>query len=111
MSFRMRPARGEDFDAIYRMAQLTGGGSTNLPADKGTLVAKLARSDVAFSGDTETPTGDLFIFVLENAETGAITGTCRCSAGSAASSLSIPTGSASSPRPRRSSGAPFTPRC
>jgi arginine N-succinyltransferase len=77
VSFRMRPARGEDFDAIYRMAQLTGGGFTNLPADKGTLVGKLARSDVAFSGDTETPTGDLFIFVLENAETGAISGTCQ----------------------------------
>ena len=44
MSFRVRAARGEDFDAIYEMAKLTGGGFTNLPADRGTLVAKLARS-------------------------------------------------------------------
>ena len=77
MSYRVRPARGDDFDAIYRLAELTGGGFTNLPADKGTLVAKLARSEVAFSADAETPTGDLFVFVLENGETGAICGTCQ----------------------------------
>ena len=45
MSFRIRPASGEDFPAIYEMAKLTGGGFTNLPPDRGTLVAKLARSD------------------------------------------------------------------
>ena len=28
MSFRVRPARNEDFDAIYEMAKLTGGGFT-----------------------------------------------------------------------------------
>ena len=48
MSFRVRPARNEDFQAIYEMAKLTGGGFTNLPADKGALVAKLARSEEAF---------------------------------------------------------------
>jgi arginine N-succinyltransferase len=77
VSYRVRPARNDDFDAIYRLAELTGGGFTNLPADKGTLVAKLARSEVAFSEDAETPTGDLFVFVLENRETGAISGTCQ----------------------------------
>ena len=40
MSFRVRPATGEDFRAIYQMAKLTGGGFTNLPADRGTLVAQ-----------------------------------------------------------------------
>ena len=49
VSFRVRPARNEDFQAIYEMAKLTGGGFTNLPADKGTLVAKLARSEDAFA--------------------------------------------------------------
>jgi arginine N-succinyltransferase len=39
------PRNGEDFRAIYQMAKLTGGGFTNLPADRGTLVAKLARSE------------------------------------------------------------------
>ena len=69
MSFRVRPARNEDFQAIYEMAKLTGGGFTNLPADKGTLVAKLARSEAPSRSDEERPDGDLFVFVLENAET------------------------------------------
>ena len=77
MSFRVRPARNEDFQAIYEMAKLTGGGFTNLPADKGTLVAKLARSDDAFSRETDAPEGDLFVFVLENVDNGQIRGTCQ----------------------------------
>jgi arginine N-succinyltransferase len=77
VSFRVRPARGGDFDAIYQMATLTGGGFTNLPADKGTLVEKLSRSDDAFSRDLAAPQGDLFVFVLENDATGEIRGTCQ----------------------------------
>jgi arginine N-succinyltransferase len=49
MSFRIRPATGEDFRAIYQMAKLTGGGFTNLPADRDTLVAKLERSEISFA--------------------------------------------------------------
>ena len=77
MSFIVRPARNEDFQAIYEMAKLTGGGFTNLPPDKGTLVAKLARSEQAFASDEGDPNGDLFFFVLENRETGQIRGTCQ----------------------------------
>ena len=77
MSFRVRPARNEDFPSIYEMAKLTGGGFTNLPPDRGALVAKLARSDDAFSRDEDSPDGDLFFFVLENVETGQIRGTCQ----------------------------------
>ena len=77
MSFRVRPAKATDFQAIYEMAKLTGGGFTNLPADKGTLVAKIARSDDAFGRETGSDEGDLFVFVLENVETGQIRGTCQ----------------------------------
>ena len=77
MSFRVRPARNEDFQAIYEMAKLTGGGFTNLPADKGTLVGKLVRSEDAFSSEAGNPDGDLFLFVLDNVETGQIRGTCQ----------------------------------
>jgi arginine N-succinyltransferase len=73
----VRPARNEDFQAIYEMAKLTGGGFTNLPADKGALVERLGRSQDAFSRDEGANEGDLFIFVLENAESGAIRGTCQ----------------------------------
>ena len=77
MSFRVRPAHAEDFQAIYEMAKLTGGGFTNLPADKGALVAKLARSEEAFARGEDSAEGDLFLFVLEHAGTGQVRGTCQ----------------------------------
>jgi arginine N-succinyltransferase len=77
MSFRVRPARGEDFAAIYEMAKLTGGGFTNLPADRGTLVAKLARSEQSFAREEDEQAGDLYMFVLEDPTTGIIRGTCQ----------------------------------
>ncbi len=77
MNFKVRAARSEDFQALYEMAKLTGGGFTNLPADKGTLVTKLARSADAFGRDEESDEGDLFVFVLENVDTGQIRGTCQ----------------------------------
>jgi arginine N-succinyltransferase len=77
MSYRVRPSRSGDFDAVYEMAKLTGGGFTNLPVDRGALVAKLSRSQDAFDREQESPEGDLFLFVLENVETGEIRGTCQ----------------------------------
>jgi arginine N-succinyltransferase len=77
VSFRVRPARNDDFESIYEMAKLTGGGFTNLPPDRGALVAKLTRSEDAFSREEEAPEGDLFFFVLENVDTGQIRGTCQ----------------------------------
>lgn len=77
MSFRIRPATGEDFRAIYQMAKLTGGGFTNLPADRGTLVAKLARSEKSFARKEDTQDADLYVFVLEDPKSGEIRGTCQ----------------------------------
>jgi arginine N-succinyltransferase len=77
MSFRIRPATGEDFRAIYQMAKLTGGGFTNLPADRGTLVAKLARSEQSFARKDDTQDADLYVFVLEDPKSGKIRGTCQ----------------------------------
>jgi len=77
MSFRVRPARGEDFRAIYRMAKLTGGGFTNLPADRETLVKKLARSDKSLARPGDEQAGDLYMFVLEDPKTRKIRGTCQ----------------------------------
>ncbi len=77
MSFRVRPARPDDFPAIYEMAKLTGGGFTNLPAEKGTLVEKLARSEDSFARELDEQQGDLYLFVLEDPERGAIRGTCQ----------------------------------
>jgi arginine N-succinyltransferase len=77
MTFRVRPARGNDFDAIYQMAKLTGGGFTNLPADRATLVAKLARSEKSFAREGDEQAGDLYVFVLEDPKSNAIRGTCQ----------------------------------
>ena len=77
MSFRVRAARSDDFSAIYEMAKLTGGGFTNLPADRGTLVGKLARSDSSFARQSDEQAGDLYMFVLEDPKEGVIRGTCQ----------------------------------
>ena len=77
MSFRVRAARGEDAEAIYQMAELTGGGFTNLPADHDTIAEKLERSDRSFAREGENQAADLYVFVLENPGTGEIRGTCQ----------------------------------
>ena len=77
MSYRVRPATGEDFRAIYQMAKLTGGGFTNLPPDRGTLIAKLDRSEKSFARQEEGQTGDMYMFVLEDPKTGLVRGTCQ----------------------------------
>ncbi|QIK77967.1 arginine N-succinyltransferase [Sphingomonas piscis] len=77
MSYRVRPATGDDFAAIYEMAKLTGGGFTNLPPDRATLVEKLARSDRSFAREEDSQAGDLYVFVLEDLATGRVRGTCQ----------------------------------
>ncbi|MDB5702913.1 MAG: arginine N-succinyltransferase [Sphingomonas bacterium] len=77
MTFRIRAARDEDLQPLYEMAKLTGGGFTNLPADRTALTAKLARSHDAFARTDDTLGDDLFVLVLENAATGEVRGTCQ----------------------------------
>jgi arginine N-succinyltransferase len=77
MTFRVRPARADDYQSIYNMAKLTGGGFTNLPPDKATLVNKLERSAESFARDTDDQRGDLYVFVLEDPDSGKIRGTCQ----------------------------------
>jgi arginine N-succinyltransferase len=77
MTFRVRPATGEDFAAIYEMAKLTGGGFTNLPPDRATLVQKLARSEESFSRAEDSQSDDLYVFVLEDPKAGIVRGTCQ----------------------------------
>lgn len=77
MTFRIRAASHHDLQHIYEMAKRTGGGFTNLPPDRKALTAKLERSAQGFARTAETPGDDLFFFVLENAETGEVRGTCQ----------------------------------
>lgn len=77
MSFRIRAAREDDFASLYEMAKLTGGGFTNLPADKKTLENKLAMAAEGFGRKGESQSADLYLFMLEEAETKTIRGTCQ----------------------------------
>ena len=114
VSFRVRPARNERFPGALRDGQ----------ADRRRLHQPAAptrarwspsspRSDDAFAQRRRaTPDGDLFVFVLENAETGADPRHLPdVQPGRHRASPSTPTGSARSPRPRRSSAGPSAPRC
>lgn len=77
MSFIVRAAQASDLQHLYEMAKLTGGGFTNLPADKKSLMSKLQRSSEAFARDEDTLADELFVLALEKAETGEIRGTCQ----------------------------------
>ncbi len=76
MSFFVRPARPDDIDAIYRMAQGGGGGLTNLPPVRDALAEKLARSAAALARPEEGVADDRFVFVLVDAE-GGVHGTSQ----------------------------------
>ncbi|MBO9713775.1 arginine N-succinyltransferase [Sphingomonas sp.] len=82
-SFRIRAANEGDLQHLYEMAKLTGGGFTNLPPEKKTLKAKLERSRTAFTRDVKPPLPgeaipeELFVLMLENADTGEVRGTCQ----------------------------------
>ena len=77
MGYIIRAARPGDLDALYEMAKLTGGGFTNLPADRKSLTAKLARSEEAFTRTEDELQDDLFVLALEEVETGEVRGTCQ----------------------------------
>ncbi|MCJ7420652.1 arginine N-succinyltransferase [Sphingomicrobium astaxanthinifaciens] len=77
MTYVLRAAGIEDLDALYDLSKLTGGGFTNLPADRETLTARLERSDASFAREGESPDDDLYIFMLEEVGSGGIRGTCQ----------------------------------
>ncbi|WP_420139224.1 arginine N-succinyltransferase [Sphingomonas sp.] len=77
MSAVVRIARTKDIDALYEMAKLTGGGFTNLPADRDALAAKLARSDEAIDHDKDVPGDHLYVLMMEDLETGRVAGTAQ----------------------------------
>jgi arginine N-succinyltransferase len=77
VSFRLRAARLADLDHLYEMAKLTGGGFTNLPADRKALEAKLARAEQAFANPADVLGDEQFVLVLENRTTRAVRGTCQ----------------------------------
>jgi len=74
-SWFVRPATTKDIDAVYELAGQTGPGFTNLPHDRDAMLQRLARSEESFMADLHEPDDELYMFVLENAQTGQIGGT------------------------------------
>ena len=69
MTFRIRAARDSDLQHLYEMAKLTGGGFTNLPADRTALQAKPDRSITSVAREVDMLGDVVFLLVLEKPET------------------------------------------
>ncbi len=74
MSWHIRAARATDVDALYELAEITGGGFTNLPANRDSLAERLAWSDASYARTIEAPDDELYLLMLEQASTGRIGG-------------------------------------
>lgn len=74
---RLRSARLSDLEHLYEMAKLTGGGFTNLPADRKALTTKLTNAAEAFANTGDELADEQFVLVLEDTQTGAVRGTCQ----------------------------------
>lgn len=71
--FVIRQARIDDVPSILKLARLVH--SFNLPADRDSITAKVQRSRKSFQNRLDDPRDRLFIFVLEDVETGNLIGT------------------------------------
>jgi len=77
VTFVVRIATASDLQALYEMAKLTGGGFTNLPPERAVLARKLERSELACTLQPNGLADELFVLVLEDAETGEVRGTAQ----------------------------------
>lgn len=73
----MRTARADDLQTLYELAKITGGGFTNLPADRRALEQKLVRTETALARKSGGVEDELILMVLENCTTGQVRGTCQ----------------------------------
>lgn len=80
-AFVMRPSRPDDFDALMRLADLSGPGFTSLPVNEALLRDRLERSRRAFAGENDPIQYGKYLMMMEDAETGAIGGCSAVKAG------------------------------
>lgn len=71
----IRPVRPTDLDELVAMTALTGHGLTTLPMDRELLRKRIARSQRSFESMGELPAGELYLFVMEDTESGRMVGT------------------------------------
>ena len=61
----LRPVRRDDFDAVFALAKLAGGGMTNLPHDETALRARIDLAVKSFAAGATAPGGEVYLMVLE----------------------------------------------
>lgn len=71
----IRPIRKDDFDSLKCIAIESGVGFTSLPNNDELLHGKINRSVNSFSKEVESPNDELYLFVMEDTETGEVVGT------------------------------------
>lgn len=74
MVWFIRPARADDVDALLVLAGQTGGGFTNLPPDREALARRIGWSCESFAREGALPQDELYMLLMEEAETGRIGG-------------------------------------
>ncbi|MCA8888635.1 MAG: arginine N-succinyltransferase [Parvularculaceae bacterium] len=70
----IRPVRREDFEEVFALAKLSGGGMTNLPNDRGALQARIEFTCESFESGATEPGGEVYMMVLD--VDGKVVGTC-----------------------------------
>lgn len=73
--WRVRPADPADLDGLKALAELTGGGFTNLPNDRKALAERLDWSERSFAAPVREPEDEKYMLVLEHGPSGQIGGT------------------------------------
>jgi len=71
----IRPVAASDLDALFSLAHETSFGLTTLPRDRRLLESRIADSLHAFEKIDRRPRGEAYLFVMEDADTGAVVGT------------------------------------
>ena len=77
----IRPSAPEDFEALMRLAELSGPGFTSLPVNEDLLRKRLYLSTQAFARDLERPQTGQFLMMVEDVDTGEVGGCCAVKAG------------------------------
>ncbi|WP_448577423.1 arginine N-succinyltransferase [Thermaurantiacus sp.] len=73
--WQVRPARESDLEALCALAELTGGGFTNLPCNRDALKARIERSLASLARKVVEAGDELYLLVLEHRPTGLVRGT------------------------------------
>lgn len=74
--FYLRPVKPQDLNTLDQFAKQTSLGMRSLPKDRNLLEKKIMHSFASWKKKIEQPSDELYLFILENSETGEVVGCC-----------------------------------